>query len=540
MPTGASDADVIVVGAGAGGLTTAAYLAALGRRVIVVDRQPKAGGNLSSFTHEGYEFDIGLHYLGAFREARPGVRAVLDPLGIELSFREQDRDAVDMLLFEDMTFPVPSDVRLFRERLHEFFPGERAAIDRFVRRIVVIAEQLETPLPVRSADMLRYAWRTRDAVLASAMTLGRELDRLGCSPRLRTVLSYTFGGYGVPPARAPLGMHALGMLHHLRGLWYPEGGARAISDALVGVIRENGGELVLDTEVSRILVEDGAVRGVRVTVGLAGTEPRARELYAPQIVSAVDIKRTFLELLDAEQVRARWRRRVRGFTMTSPLFIVYLVLDRDLREQGMPNRNWYVIDCDDIDSMVASLERGQLPSQRWAFITCTSLKDPGNPRLCRPGQSNLQIITGAPASHDFWDVGPDLSRGPRYRKRERQLRDSVVHSAERAIPGIGAAIAYEESATPITLERYTRSTGGTAFGIAATPRQFGIGRPGPRTPIRGLFLAGASTRTGSGITGTLLGGVEAASAIIGERVDEIVRPRTPPPKSTAAQPKTAA
>lgn len=86
MPGAGSDADVIVVGAGAGGLTTAAYLAALGRRVIVVDRQPVPGGNTSSFTHEGFEFDIGLHYLGGYRDARPGVRAVLDPLGIELSF----------------------------------------------------------------------------------------------------------------------------------------------------------------------------------------------------------------------------------------------------------------------------------------------------------------------------------------------------------------------------------------------------------------------------------------------------------------------
>ncbi len=211
--------------------------------------------------------------------------------------------------------------------------------------------------------------------------------------------------------------------------------------------------------------------------------------------------------------------------MAQPLFIVYLVLDRDLRAEGMPNRNWSVIDCDDLDSMAASFDRGQLPSQRWAWVTSASLKDPGNPRLCRPGQTNLQIITGAPASHSFWDVDAALVRGPGYEERKRQLRDRVMASAERAIPGIGEAIAYEEAATPITLERYMRSTGGTSYGIAATPRQFGIGRPGPRTPIHGLFLAGASTRSGHGITGTMLGGVEAASAIIGERAGAALRSR---------------
>ena len=536
MSSGRSDAEVIVIGAGSGGLTTAAYLAALGRRVIVVDRQPRPGGNLSSFTHEGYEFDIGLHYLGAFRDARPGIRAVLDPLGIEVGFREQNRDPVDVLLFEDMTFPVPASVQLFRERLHEFFPSERSAIDRSMQRIVSLGEQLEAPLPSRAGEVPRYAWRTRDALLASATTLRRELERLGCSPRLREVLSYSWGGYGAPPSRAPFAMHALGLLHHLRGLWYPQGGTRSISDGLIEVIHENGGELALDTEVSQILVEGGAVRGVRVAAGMGGTEPSAPELYAPTVVSAVDIKRTFLELLDPDRVPARWRRRVRGFTMSIPYFVVYVVLDRDLRAEGTPNCNWWVLDYDDSDSVAQSLQAGQIPTQRAAFITCTSLKDPENPRLCRPGQSNLQIITMAPASHEFWDVAPDLTRGPGYQQRKRQMRDRLVQLAERAIPGIGHAIAYEESATPITLERYMRSTGGTAFGIAPTPRQFGIARPGPRAPIRGLFLAGASTRTGSGITGTMLGGVETASAIIGERADRIVRPRTPHARPAPAQP----
>ena len=522
MPGVVGDADVIVVGAGAGGLTTAAYLAALGRRVIVVDRQASPGGNTSSFTHEGYEFDIGLHYLGGYRDAQPGIRAVLDPLGVELRFREQDRDGFDVLMFEDMTFPVPAGVEQFRGRLHEFFPRERAAIDRFLSKVAAVTDGFEAPGPSHASELPGYAWQTRNAMLACATTLGREFDRLGCSPRLRTVLGYLWGTYGVPPSRAALAMHAYVTGHYLRGAWFPEGGARSVSGALVDVIERNGGEFVLDAEVWRIVVRDGAACGVQLETGPGGSEPRARELHADTVVSAIDIKRTFLELLAGDDVPARWLRRVRGFTMAAPLFIVYLVLDRDLQAEGVSNCNWSVIDCDDIDSMAASYEAGQLPSQRWAWTTSASLKDPGNQRLCRPGQTNLQIVTGAPAGHDFWDVGPDLARGERYQQRKRQLRDRALQSAERAIPGISDAIAYEETASPITLERYMRSTGGTSYGIAATPRQFGILRPGPRTPIRGLFLAGASTRTGHGITGTMLGGVETASAIIGERADQVV------------------
>lgn len=535
MAGGRPDADVIVVGAGAGGLTAAAYLAALGRKVTVVDRQSMAGGNTAAFTHEDYEFDIGLHYLGGRAAAGPAIRAVLEPLGIDLTYREQDPDGFDLLLFDDMAFGVPKGLEAFRGRLHEAFPRERDAIDRYLGRIAAVAEQLELRPPRGMREAPRYAWRARSAIAAARTTLGREFDRLDCSPRLRIVLSWIHGVYGLPPSRVALAMHAAVSLHYLHGAWYPEGGAQVVSDRMVEVIRERGGEVLLDLEVDRILVRDGAVDGVRLTPGPGGTSPPAEELHAPVVVSNADLKRTYLELLPPEVVSGRLRRRVQGFEMPAPLFIVYLVIDRDLRAEGVPNRNWAVIDYDDIESMYAAYARGELSSEQAVWITSASLKDPANPRLCRPGQTNLQLMSVAPASHAFWDIGEDLDAGPRYQERKRELRDRLVSAAERAIPGLADSIAYEEAATPISLERHLGSSGGTSYGIAATPRQFGIRRPGPRTPIAGLFLAGASTRTGHGITGTMFGGVEAASAVLERSALKAVRAAGGPAGSADVQ-----
>ncbi|HYB28355.1 MAG TPA: NAD(P)/FAD-dependent oxidoreductase, partial [Solirubrobacteraceae bacterium] len=469
-------ADVVVIGAGAGGLTAAAYLAALGRQVVVVDRQPVAGGQTAVFADHGYEFDIGLHYLGGFRERRPGLQALLEPLGIDLRFREQDPDGFNVLLFDNMTFAVPKGLEAYRARLKEAFPGEAAAIDRYLRRIEAAGMVGDISFPMRGvdrvSDALRYGWESRGAIPAMVTTLRRELERLRCSPRLKAVLSWPNGVYGVAPSRVPLAVHAAATMHYVHGgAWYPEGGASAVSQALVDVIGRHGGEILLDTDVSRILTSGRAVGGVQLRPGPGGTGPPFEELHAPVVVSAMDIKRTFGELLDPAVVPARVRWRVRRFRMPLSKFVVYVVLDRDLRAEGVPNHNWFVFDGDDVDAFYASMEAGRTPAQTCAFVTPTSLKDPTNPRLCRNGQTNLQVFTLAPGSHEYWGVGPNLERGERYYERKREWRDRLVRAAERAIPGFADAIAFETSASPITFERYMRFSEGSAYGIAATRSQ---------------------------------------------------------------------
>jgi all-trans-retinol 13,14-reductase len=90
-----------------------------------------------------------------------------------------------VLLFDDMTLAVPKGLDAFRDRLHDAFPREREAIDRHLDRISAIARQLELPPPHRKRNAPLWAWSARHALLATRTTLGRELDRLDCSPAAR-------------------------------------------------------------------------------------------------------------------------------------------------------------------------------------------------------------------------------------------------------------------------------------------------------------------------------------------------------------------
>lgn len=520
--TSMHDADVVVVGAGLGGLVAAAYLAVSGKRVIVVDRHSVAGGNASVFTHHDYEFDVGVHYLGDVGPDGPFAQ-VLGPLGIDVTWRPLDPDGFETYHFGggrfsgEQVFRVPAGADAFRTRLHEAFPAEKVAVDAYVDVLTGLRESLAGR--GRAELMLEHA----------DTTLGAWFDRHGLSTRLRAVLAAQNGTYALPPSRVSLLLHAGLAGHYLDGGFYPEGGGQVFAAALVEVIRAHRGEVILRTPVEQIVVERGAVRGVRLRPPLPERRRGVPEVInAPVVVSNADLKRTVLELVGEEHWPAETVARTRGYEMTLPLFVVYLVLDRDLRAEGHPNTNVWMFPDDDFDRAYGELLSGRVPTDPFAYLTFASLKDPGNERLCRPGQTNLQAMTLVPGDHAFWGVHGGPAAGERYRRndvyraRKAEIADRVVAAGERALPGLRDAIVYQEEATPITHERFVRSSGGTSYGIAATPEQFLFHRPAAPTEIPGLFLCGASTIRGHGIAGVMVGGLWAAAAALGESVDALV------------------
>lgn len=512
------DYDVIVVGAGPGGLAAAAYLGMAGQRVLVVDARDQAGGHMSAFTHGGYEFDIGLHYT----EEGPAQR-VLQPLGVDVEFRDFDPNGMFRLLGPDRELLVPRGTEELRSRLEQAFPKERTAIDTFLGTVRLLADELQqmTERP-HLRELPKWPWRMRGLLRYGATTAGHYLDTLHASPALKTALmGWTSGSVGLAPSQVSLPVAAAMIDLYLGGLSYPQGGSRAISEGLAEVVRRNGGEVLLGTEVSRVLVEDGRVRGVRVLNASVDAEPEpALDILAPSVVSSVDAQQTYLRLLPPDAVPPRVLRRVRGYELPLPLAVVYLVLDRDLGAEGFPNATHLVSDTDDLEGAFASLRAGELPAAGSVGVWNASLADPDNPRLCAPGQTNLQLMTVAPAQHEWWGVAPGSGSTARYAARKRELRDQMVRLAERVVPNLSSSILFEEMATPITEERFMRCTGGTSYGPALTPRQT-MSRLGPAGAVEGLFHAGASARPSHGLVGTLHSGLAAAAAITTMPVAEL-------------------
>lgn len=522
--------DVVVVGSGPGGLTAAACLAATGRRVLVVEQHDLAGGNAQVFRrhHDGaeYEFDVGIHYIG---DCGPGglFPSIFGALGVgdRMAFRPLDPDGFDTLRYPDVELRVPADWDAYHDRLIEAFPDDRAALETCISVLRGVAEESRARMipGVETPTHDRWAFRTLAELFAES-----EL-----SPKAQAVLDHWSGLYGGGPRQTAVAMHAAIIDHYMRGAYYPEGGGQVIPARLIQVVEAFGGEVRTLCPVREIVVRDRRAEGVVLEDGTS--------IDAPLVISNADHARTVTSLVDRSQWDPATLDWVEQATMTVGLVCVYVVVDVEF---DGPNTNYFVFSTYDTDDLYDRLDAGGTggEDEMFAYIAMASRKDPGNEHLCPPGHTNLQIMTLTPRGYEYWGVeegpteGGSYRRNAAYRARKQAVTDHLIATAETVLGPFRDHIVHVETATPLSQERYTRSTGGTSYGYVHSPEQTGQNRPQHRTEIDGLWVVGANTASGHGIAGTMVGGVSCAGEILGRPLliemvlgEQLVEPEAIPP-----------
>lgn len=511
MSNPASQYDAIVIGSGMGGLTFAALMARMaGWKVAVLERHFRAGGFTHTFRRPGgWEWDVGLHYVGGMS---PGgqMRRLFDFITgnrVEWVPMPDDYDHFD---YPGLHFAVPKGAGKFEAELAKRFPDERENIAGYFRDTKraagwAVRASLAGALPRLLAGGLRL-WNGLTS-RHPLTTTGEYLKGRFRSPELRALAASQWGDYGLPPERSAFAVHALVAAHYFDGAWYPAGGSGVIADGAGELIRAAGGEILVNHEARRILVEGGRAVGVEVARHV-GKEGGTVELRAPVVVSNAGAWATFRGLLP-EGAWTPPAAELDGAQRGASVASLYLGLRRDPRELGFRGENHWFFDGFDHDRIAS--QAGDLLAGRahTCYLSFPSMKDP------RATRYTAEIIAPLPwealASHRG---EPWRRRGGDYRAAKERIAAALFELVEQRHPGFRDAVEYCEVSTPLTVEHFTAHPRGAIYGYPATPARFRMRWLSPRTRLPGLFLAGADASS-LGIAGAMMGGVMAAGLNLG-------------------------
>ncbi|MGB1014122.1 MAG: phytoene desaturase family protein, partial [Nannocystaceae bacterium] len=250
--------DTIVIGSGMGGMTAAAMLAKLGKRVLVLEQHYVPGGFTHMFKRKGYIWDVGVHAVG---EVTPhSMTGRLLALLTDGALKWASLGPV----YEDFTFPdglkleFPDSPQKFRQNLIDAFPDEVEAIDAYLRHVRDVAAAMKTYYLARlSSGKLAHLSEkllARKALKYLTQRTSEVIEGLTNNHQLRTVFAAQWGYYGSPPSRSSFAMQALVVKHFLHGGYYPEGGAKEIALGLLGQVAKAGGWTRINADVQEILL----------------------------------------------------------------------------------------------------------------------------------------------------------------------------------------------------------------------------------------------------------------------------------------------
>ncbi|MFT5685738.1 MAG: all-trans-retinol 13,14-reductase [Myxococcota bacterium] len=516
--------DVAIIGAGPSGLTAGAFLAAQGLSVACFDGHYVAGGCVTQFRRgrkdSRYHFDVGLHYIGDCGTDGM-IPTLLRGVGAQVDFAAMDPDGFDELVFPDLRFAIPVGHDRYRQRLLDAFPAEKKGINRYTRFLVELDKVARMTDRTGGKTTAGVMWKVvtggRLVARYQNATLAQVLDDCTTDPRLRAVIAGQNGDYALPPSKVAAVLHAGLSNHYLRGAYYPKGGGQVISDALAERLEAAGGGIYLRRTVEKVLIEDG--RAVGVTLA-AKRGQEARQIRAGVVLSGADYQRTLLELVGPEHLPSDLVTKTTNHTLPAALFMTCLGVTGEIPQ--MRASNYWQFDSFDFEASYRAIDDGP-PKTFCAYITSATHKDPDNAAHHAPaGVTSVEVMSLVTGDFKQWGVseGDLFRRGyrgdARYEDLKARLQDDLIARLEGVFPGTRARVCFAESATPVTHTRYTRASGGTGYGLACTPEQFLAKRPGFRGPIPGLFLCGASTRSGHGVVGAMSSGYLSAKRVARE------------------------
>ncbi len=526
--------DAIVIGSGLGAMTFGSIMAQQGKKVLLLEKHYVPGGFTHIFKRKEYEWDVGIHYVGDVHKEFTFMSILFDYISdYKLKWKEMD-EVYDRVILGDNSYDFKSGKENFIEMLYERFPGEEAAIDKYIETVYKATSSnrkffQERALPTILSKLVGglltkkyYEW--------SDKTTSEVLDKITDNKELKGVLAGQYGDHGMPPGESSFAIQSVVNKHYWKGGAFPVGGCQRIAETIIPVIEKAGGAVAVRAGVEKIIVENGKATGVLMEDGST--------VNAPMIVSGAGYLNTFGRLLDQDVQDAIGFKPEKGVPPSVSHVCLYIGLKQDLRELGIGSTNYWVYPHNDHDRGVKEYMADKSKPFPVTYISFPSLKDPEWEERY-PGKSTIEMITLAPYEwFAKWEDERWKHRGEEYEAYKEEFSQRLLKELYKQFPQLEGKIDYYELSTPLSTKHFVNYEHGEIYGLDHSPARFRMKDLRPKTSIKNLYLTGQDIVT-VGIGGALMSGLLTAAHVTSnfwltdKIVDKVLKDREKMKKETA-------
>lgn len=491
--------NIIVIGAGIGGITAATHLAKHGFRVTVLEKNSRPGGRCDRISRDGHRFDTGptlvvmpLLYEAEFAALGVSMRDVLDLKRVDPTYH---------LVFDDGNrLALTSDMKSMQEQLETFECGSFQGLLRYMseghRHYQLGIERLVKPDFRKPSDFFKAS---NLPLLQQVKPFVRHYDnmkRYFDDPRLKAAFTFQDVYMGLSPFEAPATFSMMPYTELAHGVWYPKGGMYSIVEALTKLAREAGVEFIFDAAVEKIEVRENSVRGIQV---------KGQVLEADAVLANADLPYVYQNLLPKDGQA----KRLSGKRYSCSVISFFWGVDKPY-ETLSPHTLFLADDYrENFDTIIRDLS---LPANPSLYLHAPARLDPS---MAPAGEDT--IIAIVPVGHMRGNGDQDWAA----------LRDKAREHIFRKIGLFGIAdleshIKFETTFTPLSWKKRYNLAKGSTHGLCHNLTQLGYFRPDfQHKRYRNLYFTGASTRPGTGMPTAMVSGRQAAQRIMDHLVGEV-------------------
>jgi len=500
---------LIVIGGGITGLSTALTWALnhdlKEESVLLIEKEPKTGGYVTSYERKGFLFDT--------CQMIPNISEILNYLGVKIELKAFKGYYMRIFIVNPETNEVkvlelPSGVETFKSMLMEKYPSNAEEISKFLDYSrAMYLELFKLKMEPTFLEILKMLFTCPKIVRNASKTFNNYFKKFKITePEVKEIFN-VFAEFSALPSEQVVAIVPLAAMNSLLdGTFRPTKGFIEFPKKIEERYSSLGGELRLKTRVEKILVENGQVKGVRLTDG--------EEIFSDYIVTTVDPKVAMKKMIGLDiisEIDKKFAKKVEEVKMSTSSMNLSLGLDNEINLAGLGldcGYNVITTGGNTYDRLFEAYEKGEIAFSDKLFhigVVCPSLTTGGKPNI---------TVRITPMAIGDWaelrDKDYDI-----YKKRKKKWADFFIEKVEKyLIPDLRKHILVTDISTPATYARYSGSPTGSVYDMAPYTNNFGRTRLKMRTPIKGLF----QPKFVHGVFGCLLAGIQVNDMILNRKI----------------------